>query len=109
MSAEQGTYLYARTHRQLWGFFDDFLAAFKLTDYERKRLLERLGMLTPREREVLIMLCRGYSNKDIAILLAISPDTARMHIRKVFWKLGLPDARHVPAVMFSLLVSLRES
>ena len=59
MSRTEHTYLYARAHRQLWEFFDAFLSAFKVTDFERGRTLQRLGILTLREREVLILVCRG--------------------------------------------------
>jgi FixJ family two-component response regulator len=59
VSGAEHSYLYARAHRQLWDFFDAFLSTFKVTDFESDRTLRRLGMLTPREREVLLPVCRG--------------------------------------------------
>ncbi|MCJ7657967.1 MAG: hypothetical protein MUO67_02335 [Anaerolineales bacterium] len=59
MSGAEHSYLYARAHRQLWEFFDAFLSTFKVTDFKRGRTLRRLGMLTPRESNVLILVCRG--------------------------------------------------
>ena len=44
--------------------------------------------LTAREREVLALLRRGLSNKEIALTLAIRPATAKAHVRNVMDKLG---------------------
>lgn len=108
MSGAEHTYMYARAHRQLWEFFDAFLSAFKVTDFERGRMLRRLGMLTPREREVLILVCGGCTNREVAEALGIGLETARMHVRKVYWKLGLTSSRHIAPLMLRVLVSLRE-
>jgi DNA-binding NarL/FixJ family response regulator len=45
--------------------------------------------LTPREREILILVARGDSNRDIARALVISERTARTHVSNVLAKLGL--------------------
>jgi len=45
--------------------------------------------LTPREREILILLAHGKSNHDIARTLTISERTARTHVSNVLTKLGL--------------------
>ena len=108
MSSVDHTYLYARAHRQLWDFFDAFVAAFKVTDFERRRLLRRLGMLTPREREVLILVCSGRTHREVAAELGVSVETARRHVRKVYWKLGVRNSRHIAPLMLRVLVSLRE-
>jgi DNA-binding NarL/FixJ family response regulator len=46
-------------------------------------------ILTSREREVLIELCRGLSNKEIARALSIGDVTVRLHLRGIFRKLGV--------------------
>jgi DNA-binding NarL/FixJ family response regulator len=45
--------------------------------------------LTPREREILVLVARGKSNRDIATTLVISERTARTHVSNVLTKLGL--------------------
>jgi len=51
--------------------------------------------LTAREREVVALLAEGLSNKEIALRLGISPDTAKFHVARVIDKLdatGRTDA-----------------
>src|SRR4051812_6658643 len=43
--------------------------------------------LSARERQVLTHLCRGLSNKHIALSLAIAPETVKAHIKRIFVKL----------------------
>jgi DNA-binding NarL/FixJ family response regulator len=45
--------------------------------------------LTPREREVLVFVAQGKSNRDIAHALVISERTARTHVSNLLLKLGL--------------------
>jgi DNA-binding NarL/FixJ family response regulator len=45
--------------------------------------------LTPREREILVLVAQGGSNRDIADALVISERTARTHVSNMLAKLGL--------------------
>jgi DNA-binding CsgD family transcriptional regulator len=45
--------------------------------------------LTEREREILSLLAKGTSNKDIAHQLFISSNTVKVHIRNIFAKIGV--------------------
>jgi len=49
---------------------------------------DRVGdLLTARERDVLVMMRQGYSNKRIARALEISPETVKTHVKRIFLKL----------------------
>ena len=47
--------------------------------------------LTPREREVLALLGRGYANKRIALELGLAEKTVKTHVSHVLAKLGVAD------------------
>lgn len=48
-----------------------------------------LGVLTAREKDVLVLVAEGKSNKDIAAHLFISERTARTHVSHLLTKMGL--------------------
>jgi DNA-binding NarL/FixJ family response regulator len=58
---------------------------------DRARLLRQAGSglqaLTGREREVLALLARGMTNKEIANALVITPNTVKRHLKSLFAKL----------------------
>jgi DNA-binding CsgD family transcriptional regulator len=64
--------------------------------------LTQLG-LTPRELEVLRWVAPGKTNAEIALLLYISPETVRRHMRNVFSKLGVRTRTAAVARTFQLL------
>ena len=70
-----------------------------------KQVMERLTQipgseLTEREREVLALVARGYTNKQIADTLYVSEKTARNHVSHILEKLGL--SRRSEAAAFAV-------
>jgi two-component system response regulator DevR len=56
--------------------------------------------LTDREREVLALVARGYTNKQIAEELYVSEKTARNHVSHILEKLGM--ARRSEAAAYAV-------
>ncbi|MGH9267240.1 MAG: response regulator transcription factor [Acidimicrobiales bacterium] len=50
-----------------------------------------LDELTPREREVLVLVAGGLTNRDIAGRLFVSEHTVHRHVTSILRKLGLPS------------------
>lgn len=49
--------------------------------------VDKLAQFSEREQEILLFLSQGYTNKEIAKSLGISPNTVKTHISKLFDKL----------------------
>ncbi len=65
-------------------------------------------IVTKREREVLNCLKRGKTNADIAIVLGISENTVKFHMKAIMRKLRVITRSHCVAVAIRRrLISLR--
>jgi DNA-binding NarL/FixJ family response regulator len=59
----------------------------------------RLATLTEREREILIVIGRGWTNGEIAERLVLSESTVKTHVGRVLAKIGARD--RIQAVIFA--------
>lgn len=66
----------------------------------QRRLEERatFGELTDREREVLPLVVKGLTNKDIAGILKFTEFTAKAHVRSLIAKLGAADRTELVSI-----------
>ena len=64
-----------------------------------------LGSLTAREREVLNLLARGNSNREIAEELVITNKTVKNHLSRIYEKIGV----HSRAEAIALWLGVRDS
>jgi DNA-binding NarL/FixJ family response regulator len=79
-------------------YFSPRLAAFVLeafSDRQPREIAPGLEDLTPREREVLHHLARGYAYKQIGVRLGISARTVESHVGAVLRKLQLTSRHEV--------------
>jgi len=59
---------------------------------------ERIGVLSPREREVLDLLAQGLTGEEVATRLSLSPETVRTHVRNAMDKLEAHTRVHAVAI-----------
>lgn len=62
--------------------------------------LERLAVLTAREREVMALAAEGRSNVEIAERLVVSPLTVRTHVQRAMTKLGARDRTQLVVIAY---------
>jgi len=58
------------------------------------------GKLSPREREIIVMLAHGASNKEIARVLNLSESTIKIHVQGILRKLNI--AKRVQAAVYAV-------
>jgi HD-GYP domain-containing protein (c-di-GMP phosphodiesterase class II) len=75
-------------------------AVLEAAGHRVPRRREALAGLTAREVEVLVLLARGLSNKQIAERLVITPKTASNHIEHIYAKIGASS--RAGAAMFAV-------
>jgi DNA-binding response OmpR family regulator/DNA-binding CsgD family transcriptional regulator len=85
------------------GSDEHLLRLAKAASEDATALLREHFALTRREAEVLLWVARGKSNKDISVVLNISPRTVNKHLEQVFQKLGVENRASAAAITIQLL------
>ena len=73
----------------------------------RRRRVDPMADLTPREREIIALMAEGRSNQGICRTLWLSPKTVETHIRSAFAKLGIKEAPEDNRRVLAVLTYLR--
>lgn len=73
----------------------------------RRRRVDPMAELTPREREIIALMAEGRSNQGICQTLWLSPKTVETHIRSAFAKLGIKEAPEDNRRVLAVLTYLR--
>lgn len=66
-------------------------------DAEIENKIEERSSLTAREKEILAMLLKGKSNKEISDLMFVSTETVKTHLQNIYRKLGVKSRMEVLA------------
>ena len=80
-------------------YFSPAIANTLLEDYlrqmQQRGLHDSYDLLTEREKEILQLLAEGKTNKDVAVLLDLSPNTVETHRTHLMQKLGLHSTAEI--------------
>jgi DNA-binding CsgD family transcriptional regulator len=67
----------------------DLLSEALMRRLEEEKKLEYWRSLSPREQEIVALVCLDYTNRQIADRLVISPETVKTHVANVLRKYNL--------------------
>lgn len=77
------------------------LAELRRSEAEEQKRRAPFALLTPREREVLTLMCQGWGPMEIAQETFVSLATVRSHVRSILVKLGVHSQLAAAALAYS--------
>jgi DNA-binding CsgD family transcriptional regulator len=75
------------------------LAAGLTHYYALDELWPKWEALSPREQQVAALTCLGYTNRQIAVKLSLSPETIKTHIRHMLGKFSMASKAELRQVL----------
>lgn len=91
------------------GILEKMVAQVSTLKRDKPELPPGMTELTPREREVLLLIAKGSSNREIAQTLFLSDGTVRNHITHILARLNLRDRTQAALVANSFIAWLENS
>ena len=80
----------------------DLLQRALAQDTRRSHARAALASLTPRQQEVARLAARGQTNRQIARVLVVSPETVKTHVRNALDKFGLRSKTELRLLLLDL-------
>jgi two-component system nitrate/nitrite response regulator NarL len=81
----------------------DFLKDAASRESQRRQDNQRVSaMLTPRERELIMLVAEGLSNKEIARRANVTEGTIKLHLHNIYSKLGVANRTALTRVALAL-------
>ncbi len=77
----------------------DLVAAGLTQYYESEDLWRKWRTLTPREQEVVALVCLGFTNREIAARLSIAPNTVKSRLQNVLRKFNIHKRTDLRAML----------
>jgi DNA-binding NarL/FixJ family response regulator len=78
----------------------EFITSHQPSELKTVTMLKKTDILTKREKEILMHVIKGYTNREIAISLYISENTVKNHLRNIMEKLQMNN--RVQAATYAL-------
>ena len=107
LDPERSTHLYqaARAIKQSPEKLAGELLARGLENHTRRSQVQSiLDALTPREQQVARLTARGFTNRQIAETLVVSPETVKTHVRHVLAKVGVRSKTDLRLLLLDLRI-----
>ena len=67
-----------------------------------------MNSLTTREREIIVALAEGLSNKDVGRRLNLSEGTVKVHLHNIYDKLGVKNRTALTVLAFTKFARVRD-
>lgn len=82
------------------------LAARSTPPRINREVLQSRFELTPREIDICLLICKGFTDQEIASILNIAFSTIRTHLKHIFLKLDVSNRSELISILFESVVEI---